>query len=66
MDAFVLHVVTLFIIHMIVSLLFDLNLPLGLCFLTAVGACFNMIGWLFCSEACVNGLAGPAQALVEM
>ena len=25
-----------------------------------------MIGWLFCSEACVNGVAGPAQALCEM
>jgi hypothetical protein len=60
MDAFVLHVMTLFVVHTILSCMFDLKLPLSLCMLTAVGACFNMIGWLFCSEACVNGLAGPA------
>ena len=34
--------------------------------LAAAGSFFNALGWLLCSEACINGIAGPAQALIEM
>ena len=34
--------------------------------LAATGSFFNALGWLLCSEACINGIAGPAQALIEL
>ena len=66
MDAFFLHAIILFLLHMFYALLSGNLLTLNICLMVGIGSAFNMVGWLLCSEACVNGVAGPAQALCEM
>ena len=67
MDAFLLHAIVLLILHVwYIGFVSIQLLTINLCLLVGLGSAFNMIGWLLCSEACVNGVAGPAQALCEM
>jgi hypothetical protein len=62
MDAFFIHALSLLLFHIAKYP----AIPVEVCFFTGFGSAFNMIGWLLCSEACVNGIAGPAQAIVEL
>lgn len=64
MDAYILHVITTALFHLFVYSDVTWQMPWSLWAWTSAGAFFNMLGWLLCCEAAVNGIAGPAQALI--
>jgi len=64
-DAYLWHVITLMIAQLVYSLVYE-PLPSSVIFFIAVGSMFNMTGFFLCTEACVYGKAGPAQALMEL
>lgn len=65
LDGYFWHAITLLIANMIYVAVggyidFKLMINIGL------GSLFNLTGFFLCTEACVHGKAGPAQALMEM
>lgn len=60
MDAFLVHTIILALGHFGYNMSSFPVLTFHFCVLVGLGAIFNMLGWLLCSEACVNGIAGPA------
>ena len=66
LDSFVLHAFSLMIVHAVLVVLGTQMPPLSVDLLVGIGAFVNAFGWFFCAEACINGIAGPAQALSEL
>lgn len=60
MDAYLLHAICLGLFNLTVLGNAEWQMPWSLWMWTAAGAFFNMLGWLLCCEAAVNGIAGPA------
>ena len=66
LDSFVLHALSLIVAHLGLAWFGIRMPPVSVDLLVGAGAFANAFGWMFCAEACINGIAGPAQALSEL